>query len=99
MTTTRLTAGPQLTTAPRPTWRTVNISTGERAGRVALGLAGVVAAIVLLAAAGSALAVVLEVLLALAGLDLLVTGASGHCPLYQKLGHVPASLRSPGSTR
>jgi len=22
-----------------------------------------------------------------------VTGATGHCPLYQKLGHLPASLR------
>jgi len=22
-----------------------------------------------------------------------VTGATGHCPLYQKLGHLPRSLR------
>ena len=42
---------------------------------------------------GAALAVVLEVLLAVAGLDLVVTGALGHCPLYSRLGHVPASLR------
>ena len=47
----------------------------------------------LLASAGSALAVVLEVLLGLAGLDLAVTGAAGHCLLYQRLGHVPARLR------
>lgn len=41
----------------------------------------------------SVLAVVLEVLLVAAGLDLAITGALGHCPLYAKLGHVPASLR------
>ena len=39
------------------------------------------------------LAVLLELLLAAAGLDLVVTGALGHCPLYQRLGHMPASLR------
>ncbi len=76
-------------------WRTVNISPVERAGRVALGLAAIIAGAVLLAAAGSALAVVFEALLIAAGLDLVVTGATGHCPLYQKLGHVPRSLRSP----
>jgi hypothetical protein len=31
-----------------------------------------------------------------AGLDLFVTGATGHCLPYQKLGHVPKSLRSTG---
>jgi hypothetical protein len=71
----------------------VNISSPERVARVALGLAAVVAAAVLLASAGSVLAVVLEVLLIAAGLDLAVTGALGHCPLYARLGHVPASLR------
>ncbi|MFE2183452.1 YgaP-like transmembrane domain [Streptomyces sp. NPDC059455] len=76
-------------------WRTVNISPAERAGRVLMGLAATIIAIVLLAtAAGGALAVVLKVLLLLAGLDLLVTGATGHCPLYAKLGHVPRTRRS-----
>jgi hypothetical protein len=37
----------------------------------------------------------LEIVLVLAGLDLVVTGALGHCPLYQKLGYVPQSLRRP----
>ena len=85
------------TQAPAPVsgWRTVNITPAERAARIVLGTAAVVAAAVLLASAGSVLAVVLEVLLALAGLDLVVTGAIGHCPLYAKLGHVPSSLRSP----
>jgi uncharacterized membrane protein HdeD (DUF308 family) len=74
---------------------TVNVTPPERAGRIVLGLVGVVAGVVLLGAASGALAVTLEVLLVLAGLDLIVTGALGHCPLYKKLGHVPQSLRRP----
>ena len=71
----------------------VNISPAERAARILIGVVGIIAGVVLLTGAASALAVVLEVLLVVAGLDLLVTGATGHCPLYHKLGHVPASLR------
>ncbi|MER5618623.1 DUF2892 domain-containing protein [Streptomyces sp. NPDC002215] len=67
----------------------------ERVGRVAVGLAGIIVGLVLIAGAGSVLAVVLEVLLIVAGLDLLITGALGHCPLYAKLGHMPKSLRNP----
>ena len=77
----------------RPAWRTVNITPAERLGRIALGLAAVVAGIVLLAGAGPALAVALEALLVAAGLDLAVTGALGHCPLYARLGYLPRSLR------
>lgn len=73
----------------------VNITAAERAGRVVIGGAGALAGIVLLTSAGSALAVVLEVLLIVAGLDLVITGAVGHCPLYQRLDYVPASLRRP----
>lgn len=73
----------------------VNITPRERAGRIFLGLIGVVVGVVLLTSAAGALAVTLEVLLVLAGLDLIVTGALGHCPLYKKLGHVPSSLRRP----
>lgn len=72
----------------------VNITPAERAARIAVGALGAIGGAVLLAGAGSALAVVLEVLLVLAGLDLVVTGALGHCPLYQKLGYVPSSLKS-----
>ena len=71
----------------------VNISPAERGGRIVLGLAAAIVGVLLLASAGSALAVVLEVLLVVAGLDLVITGALGHCPLYHRLGHVPASLR------
>ena len=69
-----------------PAWRTVNIAPAERAGRILIGTAAIVAGAVLLLSAGSTLAVVLEVLLIAAGLDLAVTGALGHCPLYARLG-------------
>ena len=70
----------------------VNITPIERGGRIAIGLATVIAGVALLISAGSVLAVVLELLLIVAGLDLVVTGALGHCPLYQRLRYVPASL-------
>ena len=73
----------------------VNITPIERIGRVLIGAVGAIGGLVLLASAGSVGVGVLEVLLVLAGLDLVVTGALGHCPLYAKLGHVPASLRRP----
>jgi hypothetical protein len=71
---------------------TVNISPAERLGRILIGGAAAIVGLVLLASAGGALAIVLLALLVLAGLDLVVTGALGHCPLYAKLGHVPTSL-------
>ena len=72
---------------------TINITPTERAGRIAIGGAGAIAGLILLASTSGALAVVLSLLLVLAGLDLVVTGALGHCPLYAKLGHVPKSLK------
>ena len=72
---------------------TVNITPVERAGRVLMGLLGIIGGVVLLAGSGGALGVVLALLLVLAGLDLIVTGALGHCPLYHRLGYTPASLR------
>ena len=72
---------------------TVNITPPERAGRILVGLLGVIGGILLLGSASGAGIVVLELLLIAAGLDLIVTGALGHCPLYAKLGHVPHSLR------
>lgn len=71
----------------------VNITPAVRVGRILLGLIGAVGGILLLAGSPTALSGTLEVLLVLAGLDLVVTGASGHCPLYQKLGLLPRSLR------
>lgn len=73
----------------------INITGPERIARIAVGIGGAVLGSILLAfTGGGAVAVVLEVLLVLAGLDLLVTGALGHCPLYRRLGYLPASLRS-----
>jgi hypothetical protein len=71
---------------------TINISPAERVGRILIGAVGFVGGLALLASGASAGIAVLEVLLALAGLDLIVTGALGHCPLYAKLGHTPRSL-------
>lgn len=64
----------------------INITRGERAARVVGGAVVAVLGLVLLLDAGSAVAVVLTLLLVAAGLDLVVTGALGHCPLYARLG-------------
>ncbi len=70
----------------------VNITSIERVGRVLIGVVGAIGGLVLLASASSVGIGVLEGLLVLAGLDMIVTGALGHCPLYAKLGHIPKSL-------
>lgn len=72
---------------------TVNITPAERTARVIVGTVAVIVGVVLLTGVTSVLAVLLETLLVLAGLDLVVTGALGHCPLYAKLGHIPGSLK------
>ena len=71
----------------------INISPAERIARVLLGALGALGGAVLLLSASAPLAIILEILLVLAGLDLVITGALGHCPLYAKLGHVPSSLK------
>jgi hypothetical protein len=71
----------------------VNITPVERIGRIVVGLVAVVGAAVLLRGADGVVGVSLLVLLGLAGLDLVVTGATGHCPLYQKLGRVTLPAR------
>lgn len=73
--------------------RKVNITPAERTARIVVGGAAALTGVVLLASASGLLALVLELLLVVAGLDLVVTGALGHCPLYARLGHVPASLK------
>ena len=71
----------------------VNITPAERIGRIVLGGAAAIAGVALLASGAGTILAVLEVLLVLAGLDLVVTGAIGFCPLYKKLGYTPSSLR------
>jgi len=84
-------------TGRRPSTRrlAVNITPAERIGRVLLGLFAAIVGAILLTSAASVVAVILEVLMIAAGLDLVVTGALGHCPLYNKLGYTPTSLRRP----
>ena len=72
----------------------INITRPERGGRIVLGAAAITG-VLMLASVSGAFAVVLLALLALAGLDLVVTGALGHCPLYARFGHVPRSSRRP----
>jgi hypothetical protein len=72
----------------------INLSPVERAARVAVGLTAVVAGLVLLLGGTGVALGVLAALLALTGVDLLVTGALGHCPLYARLGR---PTRTPGS--
>ncbi|WP_082900017.1 YgaP family membrane protein [Rhodococcus phenolicus] len=72
----------------------VNITDAERVGRMVVGSLGVGGAVALFVAGATGWTMVLAVLLLAAGVDLLVTGATGHCPLYHKLGYVPASLRT-----
>lgn len=72
---------------------TVNITPGERILRVVLGTIGALTGALLLSQGGGAVTVFFEVLLMLAGLDLVVTGVLGHCPLYKRLGYVPRLLR------
>src|SRR5664279_2571183 len=74
-------------------WLAVNIGPQERVARIVVGLVGVVVGIVVLTGSPGAVVAVLAVLLGVAGLDLVVTGVLGHCPLYARLGHVPASVR------
>lgn len=71
----------------------VNITPLERMGRVFIGIVGVVSGISLLLSTSGILATVLTGLLILAGLDMIVTGATGFCPLYKKLGRPSLSER------
>jgi hypothetical protein len=71
----------------------INITPVERVGRIVAGAVAAIGGIVLLGSAPGTAVVVLEALLVIAGLDLVLTGALGHCPLYRKLGYTPPSLR------
>lgn len=79
-----------------PRWP-VNVAPPERVARIVIGAVAVIGGVVLLSTGPGIVVLVLEILLVLAGLDLVVTGALGHCPLYARLHHVSSSLT--GSTR
>lgn len=82
-----------------PAWRAVNLVATQRAARILLGLATAAAGIVLLSRAGSAVAVVFESLATTIGVDLVVTGAIGHCPLYAELRRIRAAWATRPSAR
>ena len=63
-----------------------NIATWERALRVLVGVGLLVASLVVFRGAGTLGGWALVSGLALLGLDMLVIGISGFCPLYHKLG-------------
>ncbi|MFD7012264.1 YgaP-like transmembrane domain [Rhodococcus jostii] len=73
--------------------RSVNVTLAEPIARIVIGVVGTVGGLVVIAGGASLGSGVLAVLLIAAVLDLVVTGATGHCPLYQRLGHVPGSLK------
>lgn len=64
----------------------VNITPIERIGRVAVGLAFIALGIALFSGSEMFGVRAVAVAAALFGLDMLVTGAIGFCPLYFKLG-------------
>lgn len=71
----------------------VNITPTERVIRIVAGTLVALLGVRLLP--GVPVAVALELLLVAAGLDLLVTGALGHCPLYARLQrHTDAPRRA-----
>jgi hypothetical protein len=74
---------------------TVNLTLIERLARVVVGAAGVVGAAVWLALVPSVLVAVGAVVLAAAGIDLVFTGARGHCPLYAWLARRRARVLAP----
>ena len=72
---------------------TVNITPIERGGRILIGLAAVIAGVALMSSANSLLALVLEALLVVTGIDIFVSGALGYCSLYHMFGYTPKSLK------
>lgn len=71
----------------------VNISSPERVARVVLGTASVLVGLAILGAGPAVVGALGALLLVALGVDFVYTGATGYCPLYAKLGHVPRSLR------
>ena len=75
--------------------RTQNIANPERVARVMIGAALAVLGVAVFAGGPAFWGFVGAVLAVVAGLDLVITGARGYCPLYARLGHVPKSLTGP----
>lgn len=63
-----------------------NVGTLERVLRVLLGAALAITAALLLAAGGALVWRLLDLALIALGIDFVVTGIRGYCPLYKRLG-------------
>lgn len=67
-----------------------NVGTSERIVRVVMGSALAVAAVLLLLGGGTLSARLLDLALLALGVDFVVTGIRGYCPLYRLLGRSTA---------
>lgn len=74
--------------------RTRNVGTVERVTRVVFGGALAVWALVLLLGGGSLIWLLLHAALIALGVDFVVTGIRGYCPLYSLLGWSTAQSKA-----
>lgn len=74
--------------------KTKNVGTAERTLRVALGGALAVWALVLLFGGGNLIWLLLYIALIALGVDFVVTGIRGYCPLYNFLGWSTAARKA-----
>ena len=75
------------------TARRLNITAKERIARIAIGVLLITAALLLISGGLGMATGVAAILLVGAGLDLVITGVRGYCPLYARLGYIPRPLR------
>lgn len=73
----------------------VNLTSIERLARIVVGTAGAAGAVTWFAWGPSVLVAAGAALLAAAGIDLIVTGARGYCPLYAWLARRGARRPAP----
>lgn len=71
------------------TTRKQNIGNAERVGRVVIGAALAILGLVVLFNGPAFWGLVGAIVALAVGVDLIVTGARGYCPLYARLGHAP----------
>lgn len=76
--------------------KTKNVGTIERVTRVVLGAGLAVWALALLFGGGSLIWLLVYVALIALGVDFVVTGLRGYCPLYNRLGWSTASSKAHG---
>lgn len=75
--------------------KTKNVGTAERVTRVVLGGALAVTAAIFVTTGGPSLVLAVVELAGIAlGLDFVITGLTGHCPLYKLLGWSTSAPRA-----